>query len=391
MSLADVKHQAHAQGVIQRALQGDRLPHAYLFHGPDGVGKELLARGLAQLLLCGESHTVELPPEQAATVGLECLQAACDVCGNCRLVRAETHPDLHLIHRYLYREHPDSEVRRRKGLDLGIDVLRHFVIERVGLKPNQGRAKVFIVREADRITTPAQNALLKTLEEPPGATFIILLARSVDRLLPTTRSRCASVRFDALPPGFVAERLQQLAPELDDTARAWYARFSGGSLGRALECIEAKLYELNQRLLEHLAKLAQEPGALQVKTLTDESKELGDIYRTHDPDISDTEATRRGLKTLLHLIATWYADLLHTGSGTGDTLLVNTAARDLLAQADLSPANAGRAVNRIAEAERQLDLNAHTQLCLESLLHALSRIGNNKKPARGAARLRSNP
>lgn len=383
MSLADVKYQAHAQGVIQRALSGDRLPHAYLFHGPDGVGKELLARGLAQLLLCGQPSTVEIPAEDVTAVGVERLRAACGSCDACRLVRAETHPDLHLVHRYLSREHPDSEVRRRKGLDLGIDVLRHFVIERVGLKPNQGRAKVFIIREADRITNAAQNALLKTLEEPPSATFIILLARSVDRLLPTTRSRCSSVRFDALPLSFVAARLEQLAPELEEPARAWYARFGGGSLGRSLECIEAKLYELNQRLTPRLAELPRAPGALNVKTLTDESKELGDVYRMRDPDISDTEATRRGLKTLLHLAATWYADVLHAGSGTADTLLVNTAARDLLsqAQADLSPAAAGKAVNRIAEAERQLDLNAHTQLCLESLLHALARLSNKGKPA----------
>ena len=373
MSLVDVEYQAHAQGVIQRALNGERLPHAYLFHGPDGVGKELLARGLAQLLLCPEPTTVELHGEKAAAVGVERLQSACGACANCRLVQAETHPDLHVVHRYLYREHPDSEVRRRKGLDLGIDVLRHFVIERVGLKPSHGQAKVFIIREADRITTAAQNALLKTLEEPPSATFIILLAQSLDRLLPTTRSRCASVRFGALPLSFVADRLQHLAPELEDPARAWYARFSGGSLGRALECIEAQLYDLNQRLIPRLAELAHTPGALEVKTLTDESKGLGDIYRTHDPDISDTEATRRGLKTLLHLFATWYADLLHVGSGTGDSLLVNTAARDLLSKTDLAPAAAGKAVNRIAEAERQLDLNANTQLCLESLLHALAR------------------
>jgi len=379
--LADVKYQAHAQGVIQRALDGDRLPHAYLFHGPDGVGKELLARGLAQLLLCGQPTTVEVPAKDVTAVGAERLRAACDTCAACRLVRAETHPDLHLVHRYLYREHPDSEVRRRKGLDLGIDVLRHFVIERVGLKPNQGRAKVFIIREADRITTPAQNALLKTLEEPPGATFIILLARSVDRLLPTTRSRCASVRFDTLPRSFVAERLQQLAPELEESARAWYARFSGGSLGRALECIEAQLYELNQRLTERLAELPREPGALDAKTLTDESKELGNVYRTRDPDISDTEATRRGLKTLLHLAAAWYADVLHVGSGSTDALLVNTAARDLLAHADLSPTAAGRAVNHLAEAERRLDLNANTQLCLESLLHSLARTSKKVKAA----------
>jgi DNA polymerase-3 subunit delta' len=94
------------------------------------------------------------------------------------------------VHRYLIKEHPESDVRKRKGLEISVDVLRHFVIERTALTPIRGRAKVFVIREADSMTTQAQNALLKTLEEPPGPTFIILLVSALDGLLPTTLSRC---------------------------------------------------------------------------------------------------------------------------------------------------------------------------------------------------------
>ena len=83
MSLVDVKHQGHAQSHIQRAVESDRVPHAYVFHGPDGVGKETLAHGFAQLLLCGEPVDLELTGEAADAVGMKRLRTACGACEDC--------------------------------------------------------------------------------------------------------------------------------------------------------------------------------------------------------------------------------------------------------------------------------------------------------------------
>ena len=372
VSLLDVYHQPHAQRVLQHALQGTRVPHAYLFHGPDGVGKELLARGLGQTLLCGEAREVALEPACAQAVGLERAVAGCGACTDCQALAHDSHPDLHLIHRYLYRDHPDSAVRQRKGLELGIDVLRHFVIERVAMKPARGWAKLFIVREADRITTAAQNALLKTLEEPPSGTFIILVARSLDRLLPTTRSRCQPVRFDALPLPFVAERLRAAHADLSAADAEWYAALSGGSVGRALAYVEQELLAVNGRLVPGLAALAGDPLAVDPKAWTDEAKALAEHHRTRDPDITDTEANRQGLKSLFHLASAFYSDVLKTAVGA-EGGIVNTAAGDQLRRVAerMTPADAARRVQRLAQAEQQLDLNANVQLCVECLLHAL--------------------
>lgn len=383
MSLSDVAHQGFAHRLIQRAVSGNRVPHAYLFHGPDGVGKEKLALGLAELLLCGEPVNRSVDRSQTDTIGLEQLRVGCGKCEDCRMVTAETHPDLHLVYRQLNRMHPDSAVRKRKALDIGVDVLRQFVIEKVHLTPARGRAKVFVIREADRITPQAQNALLKTLEEPPDATVLILLVTALDRLLPTTLSRCQVVRFDALPMEFVHAKLATLLPDVPAERIKWYARCSGGSLGRALQYAGDNLYDLNQRLLEGFAQpghaerrkgRAAGPasgarnGSL-AKLWTDESKSLGERYRKRDPDITETEASRRGLKSIFQLAAEWYADILRAGSSDESTIVNKHWTAQIQRAAESVDAERGiEAVNRIARAERQLDLNANTQLCIEALL-----------------------
>ncbi len=373
MSLSDVRHQTTAQRFVQRAYLRQRTPHAYLFHGPDGVGKETFATGLAELILCADPIDQDCSGGDEDDIGLARLRRGCGECEDCRLVAAGTHPDLHLIHRQLIRDHPDPEVRRRKGLELGIDVLRHFVMEPVIHTPSRGRAKIFIVREADRITPQAQNALLKTLEEPPGTTFIILLVRALDRMLPTTQSRCQIVRFGSLPTEFVRTRLAELRPELRPAQVAWYARCGHGSLGATVESTEDELYALNERILETMEFSKKRRTDSVVTQWTEESKALGDRYRRRDPDITDTEATRRGFKTLLHLTATFYADILRCGSGDSSNL-VNNAMEKQIEQATsvINTATAADRINRIALTERQLDLNANTQLCIETLIDDLA-------------------
>ncbi|UCE61153.1 MAG: DNA polymerase III subunit [Phycisphaerales bacterium] len=385
MSLTEVKHQGPAQRTLQRALCGDRVHHAYIFHGPDGVGKEVLANGLAQVLLCSSPVTNELGSDDAQTVGVDSLRVGCGKCDDCRMVAAKSHPDLHLVYRQLNREHPDSTVRKRKGLEISVDVMRYFVIERVGLRSARGLAKVFIVREADRITRQAQNALLKTLEEPPGRTVLILLVRSLDRLLPTTLSRCQVVRFDPLPIEFVRGKLGELLPDLPPEQVEWYARCSEGSLGLAHERAGDKWYELNQRIVNILSALSGRTISEAIKTWTEESKDLGAGYRKRDPDITDTEATRRGLKAIFQLGATWYGDLLRCRDDNSP-MLVNATHKAHIEEAAkrVDPQRVASIISRIVQAERQLDLNAYAPLVLETLLSDLAAVAAGDAASAGA-------
>lgn len=377
MSIFDVRYQSRAQKIVQRALASGRLPHAYLFHGPDGVGKEMLAERLARILLCAEPVHPNQAPDELAGFDGAAMQDACGECQDCVLARAGTHPDLHLIYRELHKHHPEPAVRNRKGLDLGVDVIRHFVIDAVGTKPSRGRAKVFIVREADRITSAAQNALLKTLEEPPATTFLILLSASLDKLLATTRSRCQPVPFGPLPVDFVSARLAELLTDLTPAQAASYAAIAQGSLGVAKRFGEDGLESYNARVIETLSRLGVTPVTQIAKQWLDDAKTLGAKFRSREKEISETEAKRRGLRTLFCLVATWFGDLLRISVDDAENV-VNTGYSAQLAEVGLAPQQTAKAIQAVVDAERHLERNASTQLAVEALVARLAHIAPGK-------------
>ncbi len=377
MLLSEVRHQTDAHTQVQRSLESDRVPHAYIFHGPSGIGKELFAKGLAQLFLCEAPTTCAINgPEPDDSKPTE-IRVGCGACRSCQSAKAGTHPDLHLIHRLLAREHPEPEVRKRKARFVSVDVIRHFLINRVALKPQLGRHKVFIVCEADRMNDAAQNAALKTLEEPPPNTTIILIVRSTEGLLPTTLSRCQIVRFDPLPGEFVLDSLAQLRPDLDKNLADWYAKLSGGSVGLALEHIDDNLYAINQQLMEQLESVMQGRCDGIAELWSDQAKALGELEKKRDPEISPTEASRQGLKSVLFLASAFFSDLLRASCGvSGTTVNRDTVDRFKNLAAKIHPERISDAIGRIAQTERQLDQNVNAQLCIETLLFDLVDLVN---------------
>jgi DNA polymerase-3 subunit delta' len=219
MTLASVVGQPRAIDALQAALRSGTLHHAYLFAGPEGVGKELAAVGLAQALTC---------PEQP--------EVGCGKCASCLRVAKGLHPDVTWVM-------PDEE-RVARGLagrsdftgtpsrDIRVEQIRGLQ-ERLSLHGLESRRKVALITSAHRMNESAQNAFLKTLEEPPSDTTLILIANAMDKLLPTIRSRCSKVHFAPLPVDLVAQRVQQ-ERKLDPQTAALAAVMAGGSLGRAL-------------------------------------------------------------------------------------------------------------------------------------------------------------
>lgn len=359
--------------MLQRAFSRDRVPHAYIFHGPDGVGKETLARGVAQLLLCDSPIETTLGTDAPNDTSAPIAHAGCGKCESCRLVLAQTHPDVHSVYRQLNRQHPDADVRKRTGREIGVDVIRHFLIDKVHLTPSHAKAKVFLLREADRITPQAQNALLKTLEEPAGATYLILLTAHLDRLLPTTQSRCQLVEFNALPTVFVRDKLASLHPRLSGDHLDWYARSADGSLGGAMEAIGLDLQALGEQVIESIIKLDEASVPRTVKAWTASAESVGGRSTKGDPDITDTEARRIGLKIIFRIASNWYADVLRVRTGRCDDL-VNVGHASALARVadELDYDVIIECINRLARTEQQLDRNAHVQLCVENLLNDLA-------------------
>jgi len=154
--------------------------------------------------------------------------APCGKCPSCTIFATDNHPDFHLLYKELIRLTKPDVVAK----EFSIDLIRDYLVTPASRKPNMGRGKVFVTERADTMTPEAQNAALKTLEEPEGRALIILLTDQVNCLLPTIRSRCQLVPFACLPEALVRKELEKRGLNKTDAADA--ASFTDGSLGVAI-------------------------------------------------------------------------------------------------------------------------------------------------------------
>jgi DNA polymerase-3 subunit delta' len=196
-------HRRLLELTARAALRGS-LPPSLIFDGPVGVGKRHAAIALAQLVNCGSPAGDD----------------ACGVCPSCVRISRAVHPDVLVVE--------PGETGAIK-----IDQVRE-AIERSAYRPFEGRRRVVIVDDADAMAAEAQNAFLKTLEEPPASSMFVLVTSRPDVLLPTVRSRCQRLRFGRLPPAEIAEVLEQIHGYSPADAHA-AAAAADGSIGRALE------------------------------------------------------------------------------------------------------------------------------------------------------------
>jgi DNA polymerase-3 subunit delta' len=220
---------------FRSALSRGKLASTFLFVGPAGIGKRAFALQLARSVLC------ERVPEERL--------APCGECPSCRQVRALSHPDVIVISKPADKSFipvelliGDADHRMRAGLCYDI-----------ALKPYSGRRKVAIIDDADYLNKEGANCLLKTLEEPPPKSLLILIGTSEQRQLPTIRSRCQIVRFQPLPEQDVAELLLATGT-CEDVALARRAAARGeGSVARAAMWCDEALLEFRGQLLEMLS------------------------------------------------------------------------------------------------------------------------------------------
>ncbi len=251
---------------LQTVLRSGRMHHAYTFCGPAGIGKFTTAAAYARVLLCHGRQS-----------DLAGNTAACGECASCRLLMdtatgdgldTAAHPDCHVIRKELVADSSIANLRRRKQTNIPIDLLRELMIggETDDKKFHESAAfqsahlshgQVFIIDEAELLDPQGQNALLKTLEEPPAQTYIILVTASVDRLLMTIRSRCQPVVFVPLSDAAVADWLDQRPDLPSDADKRWLITFASGSLGRAQLAIDYELGEWAQSILPQLDAMAQ--------------------------------------------------------------------------------------------------------------------------------------
>lgn len=254
LRFGEILGQAGALALLRRALSSGRLPHALLFQGAENVGKGTAARALAASILCEAGG-----------------EEACGRCGACLRAAHGNHPDLLVVER-LPKKVPaagstDEETEGEEEA-AGRGELRPFIMvsqiremsRHAAYAPREGRRRVFIVDPADRMNAEAQNALLKTLEEPPGGAILILVASRPHLLLPTVRSRCFPVRFAALPVSELAELLRARGHSEEEALSR--AALAGGRPGKALAFDPERLRERRDEILSALEALASRQSAL---------------------------------------------------------------------------------------------------------------------------------
>ncbi len=303
-----------AVAALREVYLADRLPHGLIFAGPSGVGKATTARALGKLFLC------EKPSDDSS----------CGKCASCRVFDSGNHPDFHVITKELIRYH--DKTGKSKGIDLSINVIRPELIEAASRKAAMGRGKVFIVEQADLMNGNAQNALLKTLEEPAGRTLIILLTDQPGALLATVRSRARIVRFAPLDLKLVQHELERRGIGADEAAEA--ARFAAGSLGLALKWIAdgviAPARELATKMDQFFAGRTPDdlPGFFRVSADAFAAKQL-----ERDELASKDQATREGLSLYLALAAEHLRRKL-VETEDADALVLACSGIDALVQAE---------------------------------------------------------
>ena len=247
---------------MQAAIRDKKPFHAYLFQGEEGVGKEALARTFAAGLQC-QSESADKP---------------CKECVSCRQMESGNQPDVIWV--------------TREKASLGVDEIREQLCNTMDIKPFSSPYKIYLVPEAEKMTEAAQNALLKTIEEPPEYGIVILMTSNISALLPTIQSRCLTMEFRPLSTAVVESYVKEHCQVPDYQARA-SAAFAQGNLGKAMRY--AKSEDFIERK-DHIISLLRHVEQMDLSEMLALIKDLG----TRKDEVRD----------YIDLMVLWYRDVL---------------------------------------------------------------------------------
>ena len=348
MPFSELIGQDRALGALRSALSRGALHHAYLFAGPEGVGKGTAARLLAQAGNC----------DRAVRDGVAPAVDPCGQCGPCRKIAHGTHPDvIALAQERVMAKAGRWEPKggRTPSKDIVVDQVRDLVDHRLSLRRFEGRRRFVLIDPADAMNAQAQNALLKTLEEPPEDTTLVLVASRPDALLPTIRSRCARLSFAPLPEATITERLAAAGRSAEDARLA--AALSAGSLSRAVRIGDE--LEAERKSGDRRESAAEDAAALDPD---DASTWIGFAAR-HGHDRETASAT-------CELLQVWLRDVLafQAAGAAAPLALGDLAGRTAAAAGALAPADVLRRGEAARDAAAALRQNASPALALERML-----------------------
>ncbi len=329
-------------------LRAGRLANTFLFVGPAGIGKRSFALGLAKGLLCQNSDPTELNP--------------CERCPSCVQVAAGTHPDL------LQVAKPKDKTEIPLSLFVGDKEHRMQVgfCHDLGVKPFFGGRKVGIINDADQMNEEGANCLLKTLEEPPPKSVIILIGTSLAKQLPTIRSRSQIIRFRPLAEETIAELLVAQGHVSDPAEARRLASFSEGSLERAIELADPALWTFRR---DFLAKLAESP--------LDSVRVSKQVLAFVDEAGKESTERRERIRLVVRYAVDYYRRLLRmmTGATISDDPELNAFVEQGLRTFQGDEETAAAHLDRCLDAINHVDRNANQQTLVECWLDELGPFG----------------
>jgi DNA polymerase-3 subunit delta' len=373
MTVWDRLYESGPASWLARIVSAGEVAHAWLFLGPPGSGKRLLAQVMAAALNC---------PVNPGT--------GCGECSTCLRTMRRRHPDVHHI--------------VPEGPLIPVDVIREAVIPEAARSPFEGSRKVFVIEEADRMNDSAQNALLKTLEEPQPDTVFVLISDKEDDLLETIRSRCRIVRLEPVSEGRIVEMLK--SEGIGEPEAVLAARLSDGDVERARSiALDSDGAHERRRLWVSLpARLMSPVDALDVAEETlgearaavkareqaqraeiiEFAEAIGEGRGTATARNALIKRHRRELRRVeeevlgeaLHTLASFYRDVLVAKSGGAEAIVNVDLAEDIAgwAASEVEPSALVRVIERCAEARADLAKNSNQLLTMESTLLEIYRL-----------------
>ena len=314
---------------LRKAAAADLCSHACILQGAKGSGKKKLAEAFAQMLQCENPVRDEITHEEDA----------CGACRSCHMVSTRNHPDVIWV------------THDKPGL-ISIDEVRSRLIGDIQIKPYSGRYKVYIMPDAQLMNPAAQNALLKTLEEPPSYAVILLLTENADMLLDTVRSRCVLLDLKPLQDEQVEKYLMEHMQIPDYQARL-SASFAQGSIGKAIMLSESEEFAEMRRIALQIASRTRDMDVAQISLL-----------------VKDLARYKGTVKEFLDILTIWYRDvLLFKATQDADLLVFRDQLQEIRSGARLSSYEGIETIlQAIRTAGTRLDANVSFDLVMELLL-----------------------
>jgi DNA polymerase-3 subunit delta' len=307
---------------FRRAIETEKVSHAYILSGESGMGKKTLAKVFSLTLLCESGKS-----------------DPCMNCHSCRQVLSNNHPDLI----YVTHEKPSS---------IGVDDIRKQINDTIWIRPYIGRYKIYIVDEAEKMTVQAQNALLKTIEEPPFYGMILLLTTSQEIFLPTILSRCVQMKLKPLQDSSVKNYLMEKLDTEEEKADI-YTAFARGNLGKGISIASSEDFQAMYQEMLHLMKNIH---------LMDISEMLDFIRKMKEDKLDDEEC--------LEFIEMWYRDvLLFKATGDRELLIFKNEYPSIeKISSESNYDSLERILRGIEKARTRMNFNVNMELTMELLL-----------------------